>query len=104
MLLASLLNDPLLTPDQKDYIYDFKEIAILLLAVVSLDGALKAYKHRFWNLLFARIVLSSTLFATWKEVFGGLNKSDSGTCIFVGMNLVAIAYTVVSWRMKRKKK
>jgi hypothetical protein len=103
MLLSSLLNDPLKTPDQKDYIYDMKETAIFL----AVFGGFTLIITRFrdgWTLLLSRLALFGSVYATAKEL-SGLNITESPIeyYIFITISLLIVLYSILTWENKMKK-
>jgi len=101
--MSSVWNDPKLTPEQKDYIYDMKETSILLCVLVAYLTVVDRFKDN-WSSLIARIVLFSTVFETWKEIFGGLNNTAFAgeTEMFLTMHLFVAGYSFVKWERKKK--
>ena len=102
-ILASVYNDPLVTPDKKDYIYDMKETSILLCVLVAYLTVLDKFKDNVTSLI-ARIVLFSTVFETWREVFGGLNNlSFAGEKeMFILMHVFVVGYSLIKWEKTRR--
>ena len=103
-LFAGLLNDPNVTPDKKDYIYDMKETGLLIVALTVFIYALRD-RSKNWNILLARIVLLSTLYATAKEVAGfNLTSSTTGLVLFTLMILSIVIYSLFTWEKKKPTK
>jgi hypothetical protein len=103
MLLSSILNDPDLTPEQKDYIYDLKETAILLAVLGAFVLVVTKFRDG-WTLLFCRLGLFGTIWATFKEL-AGLNIAESSTeyYIFTGIALLILGYSLLTWEKLPKR-
>lgn len=103
MLLSSLLNDPNLTPEEKDYVYDMKETAILLTVLGAFILVITRFRDG-WALLFCRLAFFGTIWATLKEL-AGLNIAESSTeyYIFSAAALLIVGYSLLTWEKLPRK-